>query len=264
MGSKMANAPVYYSVAQVRFNPILSLDTYVTGLQEKLRKAGFPDFKKIQTVVFNFNMVGAPSGESEQVPQGQPLQRYMFLDMSGTSGFILDLDALSYQTTEYETFEKFSGELLDTLLKVHEAVNINYTERVGVRQLDAVIPNAGESLGQYLDAQVIGLKGKIEGELIHSFSETLVQTKVGQLLSRAIIFKGKLGFPPDVQSVGVRVADRFSGFQGEHAILDTDGFYAGRETFDIAGVKKRLFDLHTETSKAFKAATTEYAKQVWR
>jgi uncharacterized protein (TIGR04255 family) len=263
MGSKMANAPVYYSVAQVRFNPIMSLDAYVNPLQEKLRKAGFPDFKKIQTMVFNLN-IGLPSGDAEQVPQGLPLSRYMFSNMNGTAGFILDTESLSFQTTEYETFEKFSGELLGALQMLHDAVTLNYTERVGVRQLDAVMPRAGESLGQYLVPEVMGLKGKIEGDLIQAFSETLVQTKVGQVLSRAIIIKGKLGFPPDIQAVGVKVADRFTSFDGLHALLDTDGFHAARESFDLARVKKKLEDLHAETSKAFKAATTEYAKQVWR
>jgi uncharacterized protein (TIGR04255 family) len=46
MRAKMKSAPVYYVIVQVRFNPILSLDTYAAQIQERLRKEGFPDAQR--------------------------------------------------------------------------------------------------------------------------------------------------------------------------------------------------------------------------
>ena len=46
MGTKMRSAPVYFTIAQARFNPILTLDAYAPQIQERLRKEGFPDAKK--------------------------------------------------------------------------------------------------------------------------------------------------------------------------------------------------------------------------
>ena len=37
MGKKLANAPVYYTVAQVQFNPILNLDSFLPAIQAKMR-----------------------------------------------------------------------------------------------------------------------------------------------------------------------------------------------------------------------------------
>lgn len=46
MGKKMENAPVYYVLAQVRFNAVLALEQYVPAIQDSLRKMGFPDYEK--------------------------------------------------------------------------------------------------------------------------------------------------------------------------------------------------------------------------
>ena len=33
MGKKLTNAPVFYTVAQVQFNPVLDLDGYIAPIQ---------------------------------------------------------------------------------------------------------------------------------------------------------------------------------------------------------------------------------------
>ncbi len=45
MGQKMKNAPVYFTIAQVRHNPVLRLGAYAPDIQDRMRKAGYPDFK---------------------------------------------------------------------------------------------------------------------------------------------------------------------------------------------------------------------------
>jgi hypothetical protein len=42
---KMSLAPVFYTLAQVQFNPIAQMVDYVPRLQEHLRLNGFPDFE---------------------------------------------------------------------------------------------------------------------------------------------------------------------------------------------------------------------------
>ncbi len=44
MGEKMKNAPVYFTIAQVRHNPVLRLGAYADEIQDRMRKAGYPDF----------------------------------------------------------------------------------------------------------------------------------------------------------------------------------------------------------------------------
>lgn len=262
MGQKMKSAPVYFTIAQVRFNPILSLETYLPSIQESFRKLGYEDFKKTIVATFNLTTAGAPEGVPE-VPATQRISRYIFSNMEGTQGFVLEQNALSYQATDYDRFETFSGSLLEGLDLLNKVVGIGYSERVGVRYLDAVYPRDGEKLGEYLTMEVMGLTGKIEGALLHSFSETMTQTEVGNTVSRVIIQGGTIGFPPDLTPIGLTIAERFTRLDGLHAIIDTDGYHEGREKFDQQAIKKRLDDLHDEIWKSFKATVTEHALSVW-
>ena len=263
MGQKMKTAPVYYTIAQVRFNPVLSLESYVPGIQESFRKAGYPDFQPGVSIAFNLTPMLGGEGQAQQVPPVQRTERYVFSNMESTCGFILQQNALSYQATEYDVFETFSTAFLDGLQVLHKAVSLSFYERVGVRYLDAVFPRERESLADYLVPEVMGLVGKLEGSLLHAFSETMTQTAVGTLVSRTIIETGKVGFPADLQLIGLKVPDRFAQLDGLHATVDTDGFHEAREAFDRATLKARMFAIHDEIVKSFRATVTRHAVSVW-
>lgn len=150
MFPQMRNAPGYFTIAQVRFNPILSLSTFLPGIQENLRKHGFADFKKAVVMTFAFTPVVNKEAES-QVPPAQPLERFIFADTENTQNFLLDHGALSFQSTKYEVFETFSAELMRGVELLDRMVGgLSFVERIGLRYLDAIMPHAGENLSQYL------------------------------------------------------------------------------------------------------------------
>jgi uncharacterized protein (TIGR04255 family) len=262
MGRKMSQAPVYFTLVQARFNAILALDSYVPRIQDKLRLQGYPDAQKGMLTTFNLN-IGAP-GESRpsQVPVSH-VTRYTFGNMDKTASFILDQDSLSFQTTNYNTFEDFSGIFLEGLRIVHEAVNLGYTDRIGVRYLDAIYPKKDENLSEYLNETVLGLYGRLDGDLIHAFSETLVRNGSTNVIARTIIQGGQLGFPPDLQPIGLIVAEKFRAIDGIHAILDTDGAHDHRDAFDLRLIEARLSTVHSAVIKAFKSTVTQRAIQTW-
>lgn len=268
MGQKLKNAPVYFTIAQVRFNPVLSLKTYMPEIQEHMRKAGYPDFKQSFTVAFNLALITGgelQQGTTPPPPFPLPEERYVFSNMENTRGFILQQNALSFQTTDYDDYQNLSSVFLNGLETVHNAVGLNFSERIGIRYLDAVYPREGEDLSQYLVEQVLGINKLLEGaEIVHSFSETVVKFKNGgKVVSRTILQNKKLGFPPDLQPDRLRLKDRFKDIEGVHAVIDTDGAFEGREPFDIGKVKNRLEDLHKVISDSFRATTTVYARSVW-
>ena len=272
MGTKMTNAPVYSTLAQVRHNPVLSLESYVPGIQESLRKAGYPDFQRNTAVVLNLgNLAPVVGGDTKQEqPQQLRFERFTFSNMERTRGFILDQNSLSFQSTDYDTFESFSGAFLMGLEVVHQAVTFDFSERVGIRYLDAVVPAGGEKeLPKYLVPEVLGLAGRLGDDVsvLHSFSETQIRTPVGNILSRTIIQNGQLlplGFPPDLQPIGLEVAERFKKVNGVYAIIDTDGSSDARESFDLHALKGKLHALHDEIIKVFEATVTAHALSSWK
>ncbi|MGH9908317.1 MAG: TIGR04255 family protein, partial [Pyrinomonadaceae bacterium] len=249
MGKKMKSAPVYFVIGQVQHNPLLNLSSYLAVIQERMRKAGYPDFKRAVQMQFDLSPAMAVGGDADQAPQPavQKVERFLFSDVTSTSSFVLQTNSLSFQTTEYDTFETFSTQLAFGLTILGEAVGgLSFMERLGLRYLDAVAPKPSEMLNQYLAPELLGLSMRLpEAKFAYSFAEAvLLEEGVGQVVSRTVIRNGPLGFPPDLHPDGLKVSDRFQSVSGEHAVIDTDGSFTGRRAFDMAEVQSRMEGLH--------------------
>jgi uncharacterized protein (TIGR04255 family) len=141
---------------------------------------------------------------------------------------------------------------------------LSFVERVGLRYLDAVIPREGETLGQYLIPEALGLYGRLKGRTKHTFSETMAESAEGSLISRAVVQEGPVGFPPDLLLNELKITQSFANFSGLHAILDTDAFIAERMPFNLEEVNKRLGVLHDRVNEAFRALVTPHALDAWK
>lgn len=263
MGAKLSNAPVYYTIAQVQFNPVLDLDGYLPAIQSKMREAHFPDYRKNV-----FQQLVVPFGNMEQgqmaVPTMTPQSRYLFGDIDGHSLFLLEMNALSLQTTRYDTFETFSQTLMKGLDMLHGALRLDFVERIGLRYLDAVQPSKdGETLREFLVPEVLGHALRDEGQLQQSISETSVLTNVGLLVSRVIIRHGKVGLPMELESLAPTVDPRFTQRSSLHAIVDTDASIVRREVFELTNVSARLAALHGAIVQSFNATVTDHARASW-
>jgi uncharacterized protein (TIGR04255 family) len=263
MGKKLSNAPVYYTVAQVQFNPILNLEGYIPAIQAKMREAHFPDFKQevMQRLVLPFG--GMEMGQMV-APSFTPQSRYIFGDIEGRSMFLLETNALSFQATAYDTFETFSAAFLQGLSVLHHALRLDFVERIGLRYLDAIQPiKEGETLRDYLVPEVLGLSLRGQGQLQHAISETAAMTAAGQLVSRVLIRDGLIGLPADLSGPAPTIDPKFTQRASVHAIVDTDASFAHREVFDLEKIGSRLTALHDEITKSFKATVTPHAEAVW-
>jgi uncharacterized protein (TIGR04255 family) len=264
MSKKMSNAPVYFTVAQIQFNPILNMESYLPAIQDKMRAARFSDFRResVQQLTIPF----ATSGEGRQIPAPSfvPRARCIFGNIEGATEIVLENNALAVQTIAYDTFEAFSKILLDGLEMVHNAVQLEFTQRVGLRYLDAVLPKDGEQLSDYLTREVLGLSAKLtKSKLSHSFSETVTVGTHGKLVSRVVIQDGPVGLPPELMTLAPRIDSRFTQFTGLHAIMDTDAFSEEREPFNIENLGARLLVLHDRIEESFNLTVTPVALERW-
>ncbi|MDC8758224.1 TIGR04255 family protein [Janthinobacterium fluminis] len=263
MGKKMRIAPVYYTVAQVQFNPILDLDSYLPSIQSNMREKRFPDFKHEVHQRFVFPL-GTGGTEQSQVPSLSRQSRFYFGDMAERTSFLLETNAITLQTTAYETFESFLQTLLDGLKILNQVLQLDFVERIGLRYLDAVHPvNSSDKLEDYLTPQVLGLANKLPGELAQSVSETVTLTAAGQLVSRVTIRSGGIGLPDDLATRPPTIDPRFTTWTGLHASVDTDAAFVKREEFDLAAIKSRLTALHDIIEQSFKATVTDHALAAW-
>lgn len=259
MGTPLNNPPVYLTLAQVRFNPILKLVEYLPSIQENFRQAGYPDFDRQQTIAIQLTV------HDGQTPVPTPVsqERFQFGNSEKTHVFILDSNSLTLQSANYGQFEKFSLCYREGLSIVHQEMNLAFTERVGLRYLDRIMPTSEETVEQYLVEQVHGLNSRLGGHPLYSYSEALNVIENIKLLSRVAIQDGPLAFPPDIQPGNMRIGERFTSYLGISAILDNDGFIEGREAFSIDAVINHLDAIHKVIGAAFKATATQYAFEAW-
>lgn len=261
----MSNAPVYYALAQVRFNTLALLEQYVPTLQDRLRKAGYPDFETSVVATFNVN-VSAPQGHA--LPAFQQQTRYQFLNENKTAGFLLDQSSISFQSADYDVFAPFSAAFTQGLEILHETVGLSYSERIGLRYLDAVCPKDGEKVSDYLHSSMLGLFEHIgDRTLIHSQTETRASAGRISLIGRATILNqlsGEVAFPVEMQPRPLRVSDKFMDIRGVYAVLDTDCWVEGREKFDLKELKRVLESLQTEIRFSFDQMVTPYALKIWK
>lgn len=262
MGKRLTKAPVYYMLAQVRFNPIWKLADYSATIQEAFRKLGYSDarFEALSKV----NLADITDAQpGVKVPVEQAL-RYSYTNAERDFGFIVQADSVTCHTTSYETFPSFLRRFGDALGVLHSVLDLDYSERIGVRYLDAIIPTENKNAASYLRPEMRGLREQFDGVPLHTFSENVFRVDECMVVSRAIILSGSIGFPPDLIPGPLRLADRFAGYAGEHCTLDTDCFLESRRKFDVDGLLVSLQAIQDQASAVFKAVVTREALAEWR
>jgi len=258
MGTPLKHPPVYFTLAQVKFNPILQLNDYVPSIQEAFRRAGYPDFAPRGGFAIKISMQdGMPK------PEPQVVNSYSFGNTAKTHNFVLDSDSLTLHSTDYGHFEGFAKKFEEGLVRIHQAVHLDFVARIGLRYLDQIAPMGEDKLDQYLVPQALGVRDIIGGQPLHSYCETLALMSGARLLSRVFTQNGPLGFPPDVGPHGLQLLERFNGAPSLHAVLDTDGFVEQRIPYSIEAVRRHLDELHKVIGDAFKALATPYAFKKW-
>ena len=260
--TKMSNAPIFYALAQVRFNAVLALDQYLPTIQEGLRRAGFPDFERGSLTLLSFTPGAQPQ-------QATPQPHYNFFNQDRTAGFIIDQAMVLFQTTAYGTFGGFSDEFLKGAEIVHRACDLSYSDRVGIRYLDAVCPKEGESINQYLVDGVRGIYDLLAPRsLVHSYYEARTKSGSTTLVSRAVIINqesaGPVQFPSDLTAPNMTLGERFRELRGLYGLIDTDSWLEEREQFDIAGLGRRLTALHSDLRRSFNLMVTPFALESWQ
>lgn len=263
MGEKLNKAPVYFTIAQVRFNSVQKMDSFAPDIQEKFRKAFFAD---AQTIILNgFNLGPGTPGGIVQMPAQVTQSLHSYSNFGRTECFILDQSSLTFQSTDYGGFEPFSETFVTGLGIVDQVIDgIDFTDRIGLRYLNAFEPENGESIGEYLNPEVVGKFDQSEMQISHSVVETAYIRNSKNVLARTIILNGPFNFPFDIQLGSLTLNSRLKGISRMHATLDIDSSTSKREKFGLPEVTKELKLIHDEIEYAFKRIVAPHALEIWK
>ncbi|MBN2327230.1 MAG: TIGR04255 family protein [Candidatus Omnitrophica bacterium] len=261
----MPKAPVYYALAQARFNPVAAMKKYVCEVQDILRQKGYTLFEPQEIKQLHITAASKQSPETVKVGKSAT---WLITKPKRDAGFILGTSSLAYHTTDYETHNEFLQEFLVGLKAVHQIVRLDHLSRIGLRYLDAVLPDEKETVEQYLAKGLHGVP--FEGRLRYGFTESVFETnsepliRQGTLIVRIHRAIAPLGYPPDLVPYGLAPMPRFDIKNViAHAVVDTDHFVEGQMPLNFGEIEQQLISLHSEIKKSFDATITPYAKEVW-
>ena len=265
MGKPMSNAPVYYALAQVQFNPVAAMDKYVSEIQDGLRKKGYTHFQLENTT--RLELANSP-GQVATDPRVAHTALWLITKSDRTSGFLLESSSITFHTTHYESSTELIQELLTGLQIVQQVASLDHINRLGLRYLDAVFPRKEEKVDLYLSNSIHGIN--IDAHLNYSLTESVFQTICepyqynGTLIARVYRKNSRLEFPPDLLPWGLTMMSRFNISETiTHAVIDTDHYIEGQFPLNFELIEIQIFSLQSGIRAAFEATITDHAKRVW-
>lgn len=261
MGEKWKNPPVFYTVAQLKFNPVLNMEKYLPEIQDLLRLRGLPEIRQANEAHLKLDMNSRKVQESETT-------RWCFSDKRRTQAYVLTTESLSYHTTSYVDFQHFSQQVLDGLEDVHNVVTLDHLTRIGLRLLDAVVATPSLSVEDALDPKLFGAFSALGGKLAHSYLETVQNIEERQLISKVFVVANGLPIPPDLHPLPLSLPERLHGLRGNIATLDNDcssnEMIEFPDGIDRSRLEEQLRSLKNSLNDAFRCATTDLARQEWK
>jgi uncharacterized protein (TIGR04255 family) len=261
----MTNAPVYYALIQAKFTPVPAMNRYVEDIQDSLRLQGYPMYQETTVQQFKFE-VGTPN--EQPTTNIEIVKQWFMTNAESNSGFILSTDSITFQTTEYTSHVEFINNFMLGLEKVMAHAQPTLITRLGMRYLDAVLPEPGEDIEDYLCEGLHGVQ--LDLRQIQSTNEQVFQTEIGPLVSHGVIvtrvhkMHGHLSFPPDMVPNGVTVKERFKRTPHQwHCIVDTDHYAEGMIKPSLENVQKQLQSLYEVVRKSFDQIVSPHALEKW-
>lgn len=245
----------------------------IAAVQERFRRAGFPDLIQEQQGVLNL--------EDQQLhtPPTMDLQpRWHFMNASRTEGFILIPNAITFHTTSYKDEVSFIDRMIMGVRIIHEAATLAYIDRIGVRLLNAINPAEGCDLDDYVLHSTLGLIGAKKSIANRSFNFSVNENRIelddGPLQNRIIVAaltNSKPLMPGELLPIHLKLQARFETLSGTMAFIDTDHWTQERVDFQVQDIDTTYENLRAKSTRLkanlqsiFEVLVTAKALEEWK
>ncbi|CAN7722476.1 TIGR04255 family protein [Aminobacter sp. LjRoot7] len=188
----LPDAPLVTVLAQVRFPEIVSIQqkSFIGEFQERVR-ATYPIMRDEQMKTFSVNEQGATvsiSGESV----------WRFIDAQGAWRLTLTSTFITLETRKYVSRADFIERLGAVVDAARDTLRPTHILRIGMRYVDRLQINGGESLGGMLRPEMMGISGApIGGHIVHAISEVVCRVTEGHMMARWGMFPENGTHDPD-------------------------------------------------------------------
>lgn len=255
---KLSRSPLVLVVMQVRFSRVLAINEYITSIQNGLRKTGYPLLEEeiLQEITF---------GAANSAPEATSKKRWIFTDISKKKSLILTDNFVAFETSAYDVFQTFLGEVQKQLLFIGDALELSAIERIGLRYVNLIREIDGRSSRSLFQPMVLGLgaedlSGKGNAQTIIM---SQIETGCGTLAVRILHSDKGMGLPPDLAGTKLNLGRLPS--EGEPiSILDIDHFSVSTAPYEVSDILNKLTSLHEVGETTFVKSVTPEALKIWK
>ena len=260
---KLYNDPLSAVLCQVRFSRVRKMDELIAAIQDRLRRVGYPE--DVSGVVQQISLLAAP-GQPAQ-PQVNAQKRDEFRSKDNRWSLTVADDMIALVTTAYDRFAGFRNRIEEALRIVDEVAELHHGQvrRIGLRYIDVIDPQPGETFRDYLQGSLHGPKTTVitgPEEVMHL--ESIGRTRIGHFILRITQNDQGLLVPPDLIFRPMTHKQQVS--PGKLiTLVDSDHFVEGSWDYDLLSILETADALHAGINSAwFTDFITAHALSVWR
>jgi len=237
-------------------SPVEAMDKYVPEIQERFRKAGFPEMQEGR--FHNHIVVGGKTVAENHGTQWE------FVNKMNTTSIQLNLDAITVHTTEYIRFEDLEETIKLAITTLHEIVVPSQVHRYGLRYVNVIPIAPGSGFDQWVHSSLLGYPNLPNAQRIGSFSETVMVTEsTSRLVARCITMHSGIPLPADLMPCMLKLPFDIP-MKEPFVILDNDHGRVGPEDFDPIIAVEAIASLHDLLELTFQSSVTPQALETWK
>ena len=264
---KLSKQPLALVLIQIRFSPFMNIKDYIPQIQEKLLKLGFVNCIENPCLEVKITNNGPVPSESKQ---------WFFSSFEGYENVILDSKQLTYQTADYDVFEKYYDkyqQICDALTS--SAPNFETSvliQRLGLRYVDRIIPiNEGDSIDSYISdgfnvsqAAIFGSANKI-CTVSQAGVVDILKDKKGVVVFRITQGEKGLFLPPDLMPNPPKMKKELKP-DCLIGLIDIDHSYnaAGPEKYNKNFLENMFYGMHDNSHDLFMSVVSKEGKEKWK
>lgn len=253
----LPRSPLAFVLGVVHFDPVLAIAGYVAGIQEGLRKKGFP---KVRERMIPHRIVQADGQEL----RAEMKKQWEFHNPENRTSIMADRDAVVVQTTNYTTFEAFHEILTLALSCVADHLEVNEVLRCGLRYIDIVDQPTEGDITEWVNAGLLGLPRLDEFARHHSHSSTELRSEDGTTMAvKATLVPEGIVLPPDLIPCDLAFGKK-PVRESPFVLLDLDHYSHKSFAYNRAATLEHLSMLHDGLDRVFRRSVTPHALEQWK
>lgn len=259
---KLTRDPLSLVLCQIRFSAIRKMPDFIPEIQNRLRRKGFPNDASGQGQAFVITQ-----GSEGAKADAKALRRDEFRSKDECWAVVIAPESLALVTSAYDRYHGFHEQLLMILQEVDAVAELHLSQihRLGIRYIDVINPQEGETFRDYLKEPLHGLQTDVfldNAQVIQS--QTIGRTRMGTFSIR--IWQNDQGHlvPPDLLQ-GKPMPMRMNVGHGRLiTLVDSDHFVEGAWDYNVSNVLSTLDGLHQGMNRVwFNDVIKPHALHVW-